>query len=222
MGDENRQQILREKSRSYCSGELIFEVGAVEDCLYVVFEGCVELARPHTGLSPETRQTGDFFGEAAALVGASRSERAIATVPTTLLPVSSEELATMCRACPEIGWRIMQRMSERNEASHVLAQADERTASALLSEAILEFAEGDETSGLRVDTPLKRLAEAAGLTMTRAYRAVHDFIDRKLVRLEEDVLVILEAEPLRAAAEFPRVQADSEPGSDRLAEGAAF
>ena len=221
MSDESRHQILGEKSRSYRSGELIFDVGAVEECLYIVVGGCIELSRPRTGLSPETRRPGDFFGEAAALSGARRSERAVATEPTTLLPVSSEELETMCRACPEISWRIMQKMSDRNEAFHDLTRADEGKALALLSEVILEFAEGDEASGLRVRQPLKRLAESAGLSMTRAYRAVHDLIDRKQVRLEEDVLVILEAEPLRVAAGSSWVQADSEASQDCLAEGAA-
>ena len=221
MVDESREQILREKSRSYRSGELIFDVGAAEDCLFIVVGGCIELSRPHTRLKPETRRPGDFFGEAAALSGARRSERAIAIEPSQLIPVSAEELRTMFRESPEIGWRIMQKMSDRHEAFHGLTQAGERTAGALLSEAILHFAEGDETSGLRVQEPLKRLAETAGLSMKRAYRAVHDLIDRKQVRLEEDVLVILEAEPLRVAAGSSWVQADSEASQDCLAEGAA-
>ncbi|MAJ58821.1 MAG: hypothetical protein CL936_01770 [Deltaproteobacteria bacterium] len=221
MADENREQILREKGRFYRPGEMIFEGGAVGDCLYVVVTGCVELSRPGTGRPPEARHSGDFFGEAGVFSGATRSERAVALEPTTLLPVPSEELEAMCRACPEIGWRMMGKMCERHEAFREGSQAGERSASALLSEAILEAAAGDDAAGLRVKQTLDTLAESAGLTMTGAYRAVHDLIDRKQVRLEEDVLVILEPELLRDAAEPAVVQAGSKASQDRLAEGAA-
>ena len=55
--------------------------------------------------------------------------------------------------------------------------------------------------GFRVSTTLRDLAHETGLSMLEAHRALHQLLDRKLVRLVDDVLVAADVESISASLE---------------------
>jgi hypothetical protein len=53
-------------------------------------------------------------------------------------------------------------------------------------------------SGLRCAIKLREIASTAGLSMLEAHRAVHQLMDRELIALENDMLVVPDREALCA------------------------
>jgi DNA-binding IclR family transcriptional regulator len=58
-----------------------------------------------------------------------------------------------------------------------------------------------EAGAFRVVTTLRRLAEQTGLSMLEAHRALHQLLDRKLLSLADDVLLVPDLEALTASLE---------------------
>ncbi|MDH5307480.1 MAG: hypothetical protein OEW02_09870, partial [Myxococcales bacterium] len=69
--------------------------------------------------------------------------------------------------------------------------------------ALLRYAQPDADDGMRAVLNLKQLAEAAGLSMREAHRAVIQLVDQKLVQVVEDGLVLLDRDALDACFDAP-------------------
>ncbi len=101
--------------RRYSQGETIFEEGDLGTEMYVIHEGRVEILRT---VANERRQMavldkGDFFGEMSLLEELPRSAAARALVDTTLIEINGALFDRMLRRNPEIGVRIMRKLSRR-------------------------------------------------------------------------------------------------------------
>ncbi len=147
---------------------------------------------------------GEFFGEMSVVVGEARSARAVAVTECRLLELDGETLEAMCVERPEIAIRIIRRLTTRLIES-------ERRLSALgiddllgpMVRALVKGAQLDERHGMRVATSLRGLAEGAGLSMFEAHRALHQLLDRKVVRLVDDMLVTPDLETLSSCLDLP-------------------
>jgi hypothetical protein len=107
----------------------------------------------------------------------------------------------MCIERPEIAIRMIQRLATR------LIAAERRLAALGLDELVgplvryLDSQAGpDPEAELRMQTSLRQLAAGAELSLQEAYQALHQLIDRKLVRLEEDELIAPDRSALGAAS----------------------
>ncbi|MEZ5331408.1 MAG: cyclic nucleotide-binding domain-containing protein [Thermoanaerobaculia bacterium] len=101
--------------RDIAGGEFIFRQGELGTDMFVIHEGRVEIVRTMAG---EERQVavlekGDFFGEMSLLEELPRNASARALTDSKLLEISRPLFARMLKDNPEIGVRIMRKLSRR-------------------------------------------------------------------------------------------------------------
>lgn len=199
-------RVQRSYERIYATGQLIFEEGEAGDVLYVLQSGGVEISRA----TDRGRRTlarlgpGDFFGEMSVILGEPRTARAVATTESRVLELDGETFEALCLDRPEVGIHVIRRLSARLIES-------ERRLSALgiddllrpVVRALVRRAEPGADGGIRVAGSLRGLADDAGLSMPETHRALHQLLDRKLVRLVDDVLVTSDVDSLASCLDAP-------------------
>ncbi|MEM9553759.1 MAG: cyclic nucleotide-binding domain-containing protein [Acidobacteriota bacterium] len=115
---------------SFAAGEVIFQEGDLGTEMYIIHEGSVEILKDFKG----ERQTltelaqGDFFGEMSILEDLPRTATARAASDVTLLEINFSTFDQMLRTMPEIGVRMMRKLSRR------LRDTDQRLRDALGSD----------------------------------------------------------------------------------------
>ena len=120
---------------------------------------------------------------------------------TRLIALDRETLESMCLDQPEIAIRMIRVLVSRLiEAERRLAVLGADDLLRPVVRALLRHAEKGE-GGLRVPLKLRGIAEASGLSMLEAHRALHQLFDRKVIALAEDVLTIPDREQLAAAVD---------------------
>ncbi len=197
---ENTQVFVKKTyERAVATGEIIFDEGDAGEVLYVIQAGEVELSRMgSSGRRVVARLgPGEFFGEMSVVVGEPRSARAVAVTNSRLLELDGATFEAMCVERPEIAIRIIRRLTAR------LIESERRLSTLGIDDllrpvvrVLVEHAERDAAHGARIPTSLRALADQAGLSMLEAHRAVHQLLDRKLVRLVDDILVTEDMETL--------------------------
>jgi CRP-like cAMP-binding protein len=110
----------------------------------------------------------------------------------------------MCLEQPAIAIRLLRVVVSR------LIEAERRLAALGVDDllrpvirGLVRRAEPDSEHGVRIPTTLRLLAEDAGLSMFEAHRALHQLLDRKLVRLVDDCLYTRDLESLSACLDAP-------------------
>lgn len=102
----------------YAAGAIIVQEGAPGSEMFIIDDGEVEIVRMFgeherilTTLGP-----GDFFGEMSVLEGRPRSATARAKVACRLLPIDASTFDALLREHPEVGVRMMRKLSARLRA----------------------------------------------------------------------------------------------------------
>jgi len=170
----------------------------------IIQSGEVRITRPQPGgrrllarLGP-----GDLFGEISVVVGEHRTTRASAVGDVSVLEVDAETLEAMCVERPEIAIRIIQKLTTRLiDAERRLAKVGIDDLSRPLLRTLLSIASPDSGSGARIPTTLRALASAAGLSMLDAHRALHELMERRLLKLVDDVLIAPDLDTLATCLE---------------------
>ncbi len=198
--------IRRSFERVFSAGQAVFEEGEIGDALYVIQSGSVELTRsgPAGPRLVARLGPGEFFGEMGVVLGRPRSVRAMAVSDARLLELDGETFESMCVERPEIMIRVIQRLASRvidleqrlsalgvDDLLRPVVRVLVRRARPVDSEA--------EEPGSTIQTTLRQLAEEAGLTLLQAHRALSQLLDRKLVRLVDDALIVSDMEALSAS-----------------------
>lgn len=191
--------------RRYALGETVFDEGDRGDHLYVVQSGQVELTREGSQghrlvarLGP-----GDFFGELGVVLGERRATRAVAVANTCVLELDRETLESMCLEQPEIAIRMIRVLVSRLiEAERRLAALGADDLLRPLVRTLVRRAQPADGSA-RISRTLRQLAGEAGLSMRDAHRALHQLMDRKLLRLAGDALVASDLDALAACLDDP-------------------
>ena len=200
--EENTGFVVRRVfERQFSAGQTIYEIGSAGDGLFVIQAGQVELQREASeGIRPLARfGPGELFGEMGVLLGRARATRAIAVSDTRVLELDRPTFEEMCVERPEIAIRVIQRLAER------LKDLEQRLAALGVDDLlrpIVRVLVRRAEPGARdatVATTLRALAAEAGLTMIEAHRGLGQLLERKLVRLLDDALVIPDLEGLSAA-----------------------
>lgn len=115
--------------KEFKQGETIFSQGDVGDVMYVVQEGTVDIVRD--GVSIDTVQMGQVFGEIALLKKAPRSASAIAKTDCKLVPVDARRFLFLIDNNRQFALAIMRALCER------LIAADARLTAALQENSIV-------------------------------------------------------------------------------------
>jgi CRP-like cAMP-binding protein len=124
--------------------------------------------------------------------------RAVASSASQLLELDAATFEEMCVARPEIAIRVIQRLASR------VIDLEQRLAALGVDDllrpvvrVLVRRADREEGAG-RLATTLRRLAAEAGLSLLEAHRALGQLMERRLIRLVDDVLVIPDLESLSA------------------------
>lgn len=190
--------------RSLSPGETVFEEGDPGDQLYIVQSGEVELTRETSEHQRVVARVGpgDFFGELGVVLGGTRTARAVAVSSTRLIALDRETLEGMCLEQPAIAIRMIRILVSRLiEAERRLSILGADDLLRPVVRAMLRYGETMDGDGMSVPLKLHELAEAAGLSMLEAHRALHQLFERKVVGLVEDVLTVPDREELAAAVD---------------------
>lgn len=99
----------------FTAGTYIFHEGELGTEMYIVQEGQVEILREQAQDRPPVAvmEKGDFFGEMSVLEELPRSATARAVTDVKLIRIDGATFESMLRANPEIGIRIMRKLSRR-------------------------------------------------------------------------------------------------------------
>jgi PAS domain S-box-containing protein len=105
------------KEETYASGHVFFRDDTVNDILYIIKHGAVEIIE--TGKSGEgklsliLRREGDFFGEIALIEETSPLETAQAVKNTKVLQLSRSDFLTILNSYPFVAFQIMKALTSR-------------------------------------------------------------------------------------------------------------
>ena len=197
------------RRRRFKRNEIIFHQGDPGDSLHIVSSGAVKIVLP--SLEGEeaiiaTLRSGDFFGELALLDGAPRSATAVAADASETWTLSRELLLSLLDRDPALRdsllaglARELRRITVQVEELHFLDLAG-RLASRL---ARLAREADPEANEVRLDWPYTQsdLASMIGGTRQSVNKLLSDLVDRGLVVIEKDTLVIPDVEALELEAE---------------------
>jgi CRP-like cAMP-binding protein len=200
VSEDTQLRVRRAFERSFEAGQAIFDEGDPGDVLYVIQTGMVELIRsgPDGPRLVARLAPGEFFGEMGVLLGRARSVRAVAASASRLIELDAATFEEMCVAQPEIAIRVTQRLAAR------VIDLEQRLAALGVDDLlrpvvrVLVRRADHEAGGGRLATTLRKLAAEAGLSLLEAHRALGQLMERKLVRLVDDILVIPDLEALSA------------------------
>jgi CRP-like cAMP-binding protein len=201
-GEDTGYVVRQSYEREYRAGEMIYDVGDESGLLYVIQAGQVELRRegPDGARTVARHGPGDFFGEMGLLASRPRSMRAVAASDARVLELDPSTFEEMCLERPEIALRMIRRLAVRlTDLEQRLTALGADDLLRPVVRVLVRRAETDESESGRVDTTLRELASESGLSMLEAHRALGQLLERKRVRLQDDVLLIPDLEALSAA-----------------------
>jgi CRP/FNR family transcriptional regulator len=117
----------------YHDGDVIIRQGDVDDCMYVIQEGKVEIILESEGQEQllNVLDTGDFFGEMALFDKDVRSATVRAKGNTKVLTVDKKSLMRRFLEDPSLAFRLVETMSKRIRELQNRVNAQERELEAL-------------------------------------------------------------------------------------------
>ena len=197
------------RRRRFRRNETIFHQGDPGDSLHVVSSGAVKIVLP--SLEGEeaiiaTLRSGDFFGELALLDGAPRSATAVALEATETWTLPRAAFLTLLDRDKHLRESLLaglahelRRITGHVEELHFLDLAG-RLASRL---ARLAREEDAEATAIRLDWPYTQsdLASMIGGTRQSVNKLLSGLVDRGLVVIEKETLLIPDVEALELEAE---------------------
>jgi CRP/FNR family cyclic AMP-dependent transcriptional regulator len=198
------------RSRRFRRGEVLFHEGDPGDALFIVVSGALKVTLP----SEEGEEAilaslgrGDFLGELALLDGAPRSASAIALEASEVLTLPRQQFHELVATVPAIRDALLASLTAelRRLTMHVaelhFLDLTGRLAARLARLAVDQGVPGADGS-MRLDAPLTQsdLAAMVGATRQSVNKLLGEFVDRGLVRLERDTIVVPDADALLEAA----------------------
>lgn len=189
-----------ELERHFSPGQLILARGFSSRDLFVIRQGEVLLERDD-GSEPRLLGAGGVFGELGAILAVPSPYRAEAESEVTLLALEPKALNQLCAESPEFATRLLRHLAEalhgRDGEASRLGRIDRRLAQGYrkLVPVLFRRSDANETPA-PVQGSLQELAGAAGLTVLDAYFCIQRLLESRALRLVDDQLAIVDAQPL--------------------------
>ncbi len=197
--------------RRFRKGETVFHQGDPGDALFIVGSGSVKVVLPsNEGNEPAIVAVlgpGEFFGELAILDGAPHSATIVAVEPTETLVLRREAFLDLIDSEPELRRALLaslaveiRRLTGHVEDLHFL-DLPGRLASRILRLAGTD--RGDASGAIRIPWPYTQseLAGMIGGSRQSVNRLLADLTEDGLVRLERDVLIVIDPDRLAGSVE---------------------
>ncbi len=194
--------VLDAHRRRFEAGDIVFDEGEPGGTVYLIRSGVVDVTRsgPGGGRCVAHLGPGELFGEQGALVPGPRRSRATVTRGAELLAVEAGVFEEMCLERADIALRVCRSQAARGEAlERRLASIEIGDALRAMGRAVLRLARA-VPEGARIETTLRTLADDAALGFCDAHRAIQQLVERRIVRLAEDVLTVPDVAALEAVA----------------------
>ena len=197
--------------RRFRKGETVFHQGDPGDALFIMASGSVKVVLPSDeGAEPAIVAIlgpGEFFGELAILDGAPHSATIVAVEPTETLVLRRDTFLGLIDTEPELRRALLsslaaeiRRLTGHVEDLHFL-DLPGRLASRILRLAAGE--QPDPTGAVTIAWPYTQseLAGMIGGSRQSVNRLLADLSEEGLVRIDRDVLVVLDADRLARTVE---------------------
>jgi CRP/FNR family transcriptional regulator, cyclic AMP receptor protein len=193
-------------ARSVPKGSTIFVKGSPGASLFAIQKGTVKIISP-TAAGHEAMFSlftdGDIFGEIALLDGRPRSADAFAVTNCDLLAIERRDFLPLLREEPDIALHMINILCDR--LRRTTAQAESLMFLDLptrLAQALLRLSDTQSEANFRkIEITQKDLASMIGMSRESTNKQLREWEDRKWVRLERNVIVILSTADLEAIAE---------------------
>lgn len=205
LSDQELQALANSlEKRAFSKGMIIFHKGSPGDTMYIIESGKVRifiLSESGQEISVNVYGPGDIFGELSLLDGLPRSAGAVALEKTVALTLHRDDFLRHLEAHPRMAQRIVKVLSARLRyttayvESLAFLRVHDRVAAKLL-----ELAEryGAEKEGIEIGLQLTQaeLAGWVGATRESVNKALGDFRDLGLIKLEGQKITILDRQGL--------------------------
>ena len=199
------------RRRLFPARERLFHEGDVGQTLYIIVSGHVTIERVTLEgmvVHLARRGSGEHFGEMALLDDLPRSADAITDTACDLLMLDRRDLMLFLELHPRASWEILRSLSARlREAADRMLTSETRDALGRLATCLLESAEAarpDARGHVHLEgLSDSRLAERIGTTRETVNRRLARLKKLGIVRRDQNTLVVLNRERLRALAEAP-------------------
>jgi CRP/FNR family transcriptional regulator/CRP/FNR family cyclic AMP-dependent transcriptional regulator len=195
----------RIRRRSFQKGAIIFHRDDPGSILYLLTRGRVRITMMSSvgaELTLAILHAGDCFGELALLHGGERTATAVALEPTETLTLRSEDFLSVLQAYPDAAMTVLRVLAQRLTATNELLLAScYLDVPGRLARKLLELTESDGVAtddGIRIELSLTQqaLATLLGASRESTGRALNEFRERGLLRLENQRIVILRRDDL--------------------------
>jgi hypothetical protein len=115
-----------DRTVEFAAEEFIFREGDLGTEMFIIHEGQVEILHEHAGGVGQIAvlDRGDFFGEMSILEDLPRNASARALTDVKVIMIDGATFDSMLRANPEIGIRIMRKLSRRLRETRALVNRD--------------------------------------------------------------------------------------------------
>ena len=211
LSDEELEELAQQNpDRRLEAGEILFGPGEVGERLYIVKEGRIRLYK----VGPEGNEVtlaivnqGRVFGEMALTAQRTRETYAQATRPSLLISLSQEALERLIREKPEVGIRLIERLSERVRALEKrLEDVSFKDTPARLASLLLQLLESEgvktEEGYYKIPTcysheQLATMANAHRVSVSRAFRSLRE---AGVLELRKRLIHVKDIEALGGAA----------------------
>ncbi|MBK8253272.1 MAG: Crp/Fnr family transcriptional regulator [Polyangiaceae bacterium] len=187
------------------AGDVLFREGDLGTQAYLLEEGRVRLIKRVRGVerSLMVLKPGDFFGESALMVGATRSSTAIAISAGHALALDATTLSNLLQKNPDIAARIVQQLVRRLRDAEdqieimMLTDTQSKVVSALLK--LAQQARDQSGAGAVTAFTISpmELSTRVGLDVDTVKRAVQQLREGQYVRVTDERLEIPDLEALR-------------------------
>lgn len=187
------------------AGDVLFREGDLGTQAYLLEEGRVRLIKRVRGVerSLMVLKPGDFFGESALMIGASRSSTAIAVSGGQALALEAATLASLLQKSPDVAARIVQQLVRRLRDAEdqieimMLTDTQSKVVSALLKLAQQARDHGGASAVTAFTISPMELSTRVGVDVDTVKRAVQQLREGQYVRVADERLEIPDLEALR-------------------------
>jgi CRP/FNR family cyclic AMP-dependent transcriptional regulator len=197
--------LLRE--RRYPRGAVILMQGDPGDSLFLLAQGQVKVVL----IGEDGREVilsvlgpGSFFGEMSLLDGEPRSAHVIAMEESALLQLRRDDFQARLRASPDVALGVLRELSLRlRRADDTIGSLALRDVNGRVAHLLLELASRE--GGTRITSRLTHatIAQMVGSSRETVSRTLSALTAAGVIRMSRREIVILDAAPLRQAAQRP-------------------